>query len=53
VRLYRAATQSFGNLAASAIAGSPWTLFSRRVAFLYLAARMLLNLGALTLTRHE
>lgn len=33
-----AATQSFGNLAASAIAGALWTLASPRLAFLYLAA---------------
>ena len=46
-----AATQSFGNLAASAIAGLLWTLVSPRVAFLYLAAWMIVSLVALTLTR--
>ena len=30
--------QSFGNLAASAIAGALWTLASPRIAFVYLAA---------------
>ena len=46
-----AATQSFGNLAASAIAGALWTLVSPRVAFLYLAAWMIVSLVALSLTR--
>jgi MFS family permease len=46
-----AATQSFGNLAASAIAGALWTLVSPRLAFLYLAAWMIVSLVALTLTR--
>jgi len=46
-----AATQSFGNLAASAIAGALWTLASPRVAFLYLAGWMLVSLAALTLTQ--
>ena len=46
-----AATQSFGNLAASAIAGALWTLVSPRLAFLYLAAWMLASLGAFGLTR--
>jgi hypothetical protein len=41
-----AATQSFGNLAASAMAGALWTLVSPRVAFLYLAAWMLVSLAA-------
>ena len=36
-----AAIQSFGNLAASAVAGGLWTLVSPRAAFLYLAAWML------------
>ena len=44
-----AATQSFGNLAASAIAGALWTLASPRIAFLYLAAWMLVSLVALAL----
>jgi MFS family permease len=46
-----AATQSFGNLAASAITGAPWTLVSPRLAFLYLAGWMVVSLAALTLTR--
>ena len=39
-----AAVQSFGNLAASAIAGLLWTLASPRAAFAYLVAWMLLAL---------
>ena len=39
-----AAVQSFGNLAASAIAGLLWTLASPRVAFAYLVAWMVLAL---------
>jgi MFS family permease len=46
-----AASQSFGNLAASAIAGALWTLVSPRLAFLYLAAWMLVSLVALTSRR--
>jgi MFS family permease len=46
-----AATQSFGNLAASAIAGALWTLASPRIAFLYLAAWMLVSLGGLGFAR--
>jgi MFS family permease len=46
-----AASQSFGNLTSSAIAGLLWTLVSPRVAFLYLAAWMLVSLIALTLAR--
>jgi MFS family permease len=42
-----AALQSFGNLAASAVAGALWTLASPRVAFLYLAAWMVVSLLAL------
>jgi MFS family permease len=42
-----AAMQSFGNLAASAIAGLLWTLVSPRVAFGYLVAWMLLALVGL------
>jgi MFS family permease len=42
-----AAVQSFGNLAASAIAGLLWTLASPRVAFGYLIAWMLLSLVGL------
>ena len=41
-----AATQSFGNLAASVIAGAIWTLVSPRLAFPYLAAWMLVSLAA-------
>jgi hypothetical protein len=36
--------QSFGNLAASAVAGLLWTLASPRLAFAYLVAWMLLAL---------
>jgi hypothetical protein len=43
--------QSFGNLAASAIAGMLWTLASPRVAFAYLVAWMLLALGGLVPAR--
>ena len=46
-----AATQSFGNLAASAIAGVLWTLASPTAAFLFLAAAMLISLASLTLAR--
>lgn len=46
-----AATQSFGNLIASAIAGSLWTLVSPTAAFLFLAAAMLISLAGLTLAR--
>jgi len=46
-----AAVQSFGNLAASATAGLLWTLVSPRVAFLYLAAWMLVSLVALVAAR--
>jgi MFS family permease len=42
-----AAVQSFGNLAASAIAGLLWTAASPRVAFAYLVAWMLLALVGL------
>jgi MFS family permease len=46
-----AAVQSFGNFAASAIAGGLWTLVSPRVAFIYLASWMLLSLGTLVFVR--
>lgn len=46
-----AAIQSAGNLAASALAGVLWTLVSPRVAFLYLAAWMLVALAALVRTK--
>jgi MFS family permease len=42
-----AAVQSFGNLAASAIAGLLWTAASPRIAFAYLVAWMLLALVSL------
>jgi MFS family permease len=45
-----AAVQSFGNLAASAVAGGLWTLVSPRAAFLYLAGWMVLSAAALVLT---
>jgi MFS family permease len=45
------ATQSFGGLGASAIAGALWTLASPRVAFVYLAAWMLVSLVARGLSR--
>ena len=41
------AVQSFGNLGASVIAGLLWTVFSPRLAFLYLAAWMVVSLVAL------
>jgi hypothetical protein len=40
-----AAVQSFGNLAASAIAGLLWTAISPRAAFIYLAGWMVLALA--------
>jgi MFS family permease len=46
-----AAVQSFGNLAASAVAGALWTLVSPRAAFLYLAAWMLVSAAALLAAR--
>jgi MFS family permease len=42
-----AAIQSFGNLAASAVAGGLWTLVSPRAAFLYLAGWMAVSAAAL------
>jgi MFS family permease len=48
-----AAVQSFGNLAASAVAGLLWTVLSPRVAFVYLASWMVLALvGLLPVARH-
>jgi MFS family permease len=44
-----AAIQSFGNLAASAVAGGLWTLVSPRAAFLYLAAWMVVSAAVLVL----
>jgi MFS family permease len=43
--------QSFGNFAASAVAGGIWTLISPRAAFAYLAFWMLLSLGSLAFVR--
>ena len=45
-----AAVQSFGNLAASAVAGLLWTTISPRAAFLYLTCWMVVALVALTRT---
>jgi hypothetical protein len=45
--------QSFGNLAASAIAGALWTLVSPRAAFAYLAGWMILSLLALGRARES
>ena len=42
-----AGIQSFGNLAASGIAGLLWTLFSPTIAFAYLSGWMAVGLGAL------
>ena len=46
-----AAVQSFGNFAASVIAGALWTLVSPRAAFAYLAFWMLVSLAALAFVR--
>jgi hypothetical protein len=46
-----AAVQSFGNLAASAIAGLIWTVLSPDAAFVYLAGWMLLALAGLVSSR--
>jgi MFS family permease len=46
-----AAIQSFGNLAASVVAGALWTLVSPRVAFLYLAGWMAVSAVALFVAR--
>jgi MFS family permease len=48
-----AVVQSFGNLAASAIAGLLWTAISPQVAFGYLAAWMLLALVGLVLAERR
>jgi MFS family permease len=48
-----AAVQSFGNLAASAVAGLLWTLASPRLAFAYLVAWMLLALIGLLAARRR
>ncbi len=46
-----ATVQSFGNLAASAVAGLIWTALSAQAAFLYIAGWMVISLVALTGTR--
>jgi MFS family permease len=46
-----AAIQSFGNLAASVVAGALWTLASPRVAFLYLSGWTAVSLVALVFVR--
>jgi hypothetical protein len=46
------AVQSFGNLAASAVAGALWTVVSPHAAFLYLAGWMAVSLIGLALARH-
>ncbi len=46
-----AGVQSFGRLAASAVAGALWTLVSPRVAFLYLAVWMLVSVSTLAVAR--
>jgi MFS family permease len=46
-----AAIQSFGNLAASVVAGALWTLASPRVAFLHLAGWMAVSATALVAVR--
>jgi MFS family permease len=46
-----AAVQSFGNLAASGVAGVLWTAVSPEAAFVYVAAWMLLALGGLATVR--
>lgn len=46
-----AAVQSFGNLAASAIAGLLWTVVSPEAAFVYLAAWMLVAVAGLAASR--
>jgi MFS family permease len=46
-----AAIQSFGNVAASVVAGALWTLASPRVAFLYLAGWMAVSATALVAAR--
>jgi len=48
---FLAATQSFGNLISSAVAGLVWTLVSPTAAFLLLAATMVVSLVGLTLAR--
>jgi MFS family permease len=45
------AAQSFGNLAASALAGALWTLVSPEAAFAYLTLWMLVALAGLALAR--
>jgi MFS family permease len=45
-----ATIQAAGNVAASAVTGILWSVFSARTAFLYLAAWMLLALAGLVVT---
>jgi hypothetical protein len=46
-----AGVQSFGNFAASAVAGGLWTLVSPRAAFAYLACWMFISLASLVFVR--
>jgi hypothetical protein len=48
-----AGVQSFGNLAASAVAGLLWTAVSPRAAFLCLASWMVIALAMLLTTRSK
>jgi MFS family permease len=48
-----AAIQSFGNFAASAVAGGLWTLVSPRAAFAYLALWMLISLAGFPFVRER
>ena len=48
-----AGMQSFGNLAASGVAGLLWTFTSPEIAFLYLAAWMLVALAGLGIAAHR
>ena len=48
-----AAIQSFGNFAASAVAGLLWTAISPRAAFLYLTAWMCVSVAAFATTRRR
>lgn len=49
----RAGVQGFGNLAASAIAGLLWSMFSAHIAFIYLAAWMLVALAGIVAARQS
>jgi MFS family permease len=48
-----AAVQSFGNLAASAVAGLIWTAVSPRAAFLYITVWMVIGLASLATSRQR